>query len=116
MLVMYPSGGRVKMKTEKQPQGSWKLNNGNPSLDLSALPRCQANAKSTGKRCGKPAMKGKRVCYIHGGKSPGAPKGNINAYKHGACTKEWNDMTKQARDLLKMTKDYMKAVNEEEIL
>jgi len=40
-------------------------------------------------------MKGKWVCYIHGGKSPGAPKGNSNAYKHGAYTKEMNELVKR---------------------
>lgn len=78
-------------KEEKQPQGSrlGRLKNGNPPCDLQALPRCQAVAKSTGKRCGKPAMKGKRVCYIHGGRSPGAPKGNRNAWKSGAYSAEF---------------------------
>jgi hypothetical protein len=28
-------------------------------------------------------MQGKTVCYIHGGKSNGAPKGSHNALKHG---------------------------------
>lgn len=27
-------------------------------------------------------------CRMHGGKSPGAPKGNRNAYKHGRYTTE----------------------------
>ena len=73
-------------KIKKQPQGSWLLNNGNPPLDLRTLPRCGAVAKSSGKRCGNPAMKGKRVCYIHGGKSTGPPPGNQNALKHGNHT------------------------------
>jgi uncharacterized protein YjcR len=28
-------------------------------------------------------MKGKQVCHLHGGRSPGAPRGNQNALKHG---------------------------------
>jgi len=31
----------------------------------------------------KDAVKGKRVCHIHGGKSNGAPKGSKNALKTG---------------------------------
>ena len=50
---------------------------------LAKLPRCQAKSKTSGKQCRQPAMKGKRVCYYHGGMSPGAPKGNKNALKHG---------------------------------
>jgi hypothetical protein len=40
--------------------------------DFRDMPKCQAKAKSTGQRCKNVAMKGKRVCYIHGGKSTGA--------------------------------------------
>jgi len=40
--------------------------------DFRTMPKCQARAKSTGQRCKNVAMKGKRVCYLHGGKSTGA--------------------------------------------
>ena len=33
--------------------------------------RCQAISKRTKQQCGAPAMKGKRVCYTHGGRSTG---------------------------------------------
>ena len=33
--------------------------------------------------CRAPAVKGRNVCHIHGGRSPGAPKGNAGALKHG---------------------------------
>jgi hypothetical protein len=47
------------------------LKNNNPPCDLRLLPRCMAKAKSTSKRCGNPAMRGKQVCWIHGGRSTG---------------------------------------------
>ena len=40
--------------------------------DFRDMQKCQAKAKSTGQRCKNVAMKGKRVCYLHGGKSTGA--------------------------------------------
>ena len=40
--------------------------------DFRNMPKCQAKAKSTGKPCKNVAVKGKRVCYLHGGKSTGA--------------------------------------------
>jgi len=40
--------------------------------DFRTMAKCQAKAKSTGQRCKNVAMKGKRVCYLHGGKSTGA--------------------------------------------
>ena len=36
---------------------------------------------------GSPAMPNGR-CRLHGGMSPGAPKGNMNAFKHGRYTAE----------------------------
>ena len=44
-------------------------------------PRCGARTRS-GKPCQSPGMPNGR-CRMHGGPSPGAPKGNQNAFKHG---------------------------------
>lgn len=92
-------------KNKKQPRETWLLNNGNKPLDLRTLPRCKATAKSTGRRCGNPAMKNKRVCYLHGGKSPGAPKHNKNALKHGFYSAEAIVERRYVRMLLKRAKD-----------
>ena len=40
--------------------------------DLKKAPRCTATSKSTGKRCGMAAIRGGRVCIVHGGGSPAA--------------------------------------------
>jgi uncharacterized protein YjcR len=40
-----------------------------------------------GSRCQSPAMPNGR-CRLHGGRSPGAPKGNKNAFKHGRYSVE----------------------------
>lgn len=50
---------------------------------LAATPRCLARTRS-GAACQSPAVRGKRRCRMHGGTNPGAPKGNRNAWKHGA--------------------------------
>ena len=68
-------------RSNKSPHG-W-LKHGNTPCDIRSLPKCRARSKSTGVRCGNIAMRGKRVCHLHGGKSPGAPRGNKNALKHG---------------------------------
>lgn len=34
--------------------------------------QCQATSKRSGQQCRSPAMKGKRVCKLHGGRSEGA--------------------------------------------
>lgn len=48
--------------------------------------RCGAKTRS-GSPCRAPAMANGR-CRMHGGGSPGAPKGNRNALKHGRYTAE----------------------------
>ena len=36
--------------------------------------------------CQSPAVRGKKRCRMHGGTNPGAPRGNRNAWKHGASS------------------------------
>lgn len=49
--------------------------------------QCTATSKRTGERCKRFCAPGKTVCKWHGGASNGAPKGNKNAFKHGAHEK-----------------------------
>ena len=53
-------------------------------LDMHQAKRCGAKTRSR-KPCQSPAMPNGR-CRMHGGPSPGAPKGNRNALKHGCYT------------------------------
>lgn len=86
-------------KSDEQPQ---------EPFCISKLPKCQAIAKHSGKRCGQLAMKGKRVCYIHGGKSPGAPKENKNAWKHGQRSRETIELNKQLRTLIRESQETLR--------
>ena len=47
--------------------------------------QCAAKAKSTGETCRRRAMKGKRVCQVHGGKSKSGT--DSPAYQHGRYSK-----------------------------
>lgn len=49
------------------------------------MAQCTATSRSTGERCKRQAVPGKKVCKYHGGLSPGAPKGNKHALKTGIC-------------------------------
>ena len=52
-----------------------QLRNGNQAAPIEqawSAPRCRAKAKSTGESCRNPAMRGRPVCRLHGGK--GGPK------------------------------------------
>lgn len=62
------------------------------------IPMCQATAKQTKKPCGNFAVKGRRVCHIHGGKTPkhnpgaktkeGKLRQKMANWKHGFRSKE----------------------------
>ena len=45
--------------------------------------RCTAKGEQTGERCKRPAVPGKRVCYMHGARG-GATKRNLDSLIHGA--------------------------------
>jgi hypothetical protein len=55
-------------------------------LDMHRAKRCGAGTRS-GKPCRSPAMKNGQ-CRMHCGPSPGAPKANQHAYKHGRYSAE----------------------------
>jgi hypothetical protein len=55
-------------------------------LPMHRSPRCGARTRNDN-LCRSPAMPNGR-CRMHGGLSPGAPKGNRNAFKHGRYTAE----------------------------
>jgi hypothetical protein len=94
------------VKSKEQPQGErlGRLKNGNPPFDLTKLPRCTAKAKSTGQQCKQPAMKNGK-CYWHGGKSPGPPRGNENALKHGHYTEQAIRNRKLVRTMINTAKE-----------
>ena len=73
-------GGR---KMENQPDNPMQPE----PARLAAAPRCLARTRS-GRPCQSPAVRGNRRCRMHGGKGSGAPKGNRNAWKHGARSGE----------------------------
>lgn len=65
--------------------------------------RCGAKTRR-GTECRSPAMPNGR-CRMHGGKSPGAPKGNRNNWKHGHHLAEGMAMRKLVRQLLSTARD-----------
>jgi glucans biosynthesis protein len=71
------------------------------TASMLASPRCGARTRS-GLLCRSPAVRGKKRCRMHGGaKGSGAPRGNTNALKHGAYTKDALTRRSQMRDLIK---------------
>lgn len=60
----------------------------NPLRAAAAAPRCSARSKRTGLPCRAPAVRGCRVCRVHGARG-GAPSGSRNGnFRTGAHTRE----------------------------
>ena len=60
----------------------------NPMQSAHDAPRCHARSKRTGNRCGARAVRGCRVCRMHGARG-GAPTGKRNGnYRLGTRAKE----------------------------
>ena len=69
--------------------------------NLRAALRCSATTRA-GKSCRSAAVKGKRVCRMHGGKGSGAPMGEANgSYVHGCETLEAVALRREVSRLLK---------------
>lgn len=70
------------------------------TLPMQMSPRCGALTRSKA-ACQSPAMSNGR-CRLHGGKSPGGPKGEANGmYRHGFYTSEAIRERRRINDLLR---------------
>ena len=71
----------------------------NPMHKTHAAPRCTARSKRTGEPCRAPAVRGWKVCRMHGARG-GAPEGRGNGnYRHGARSRETNELLKLIKSL-----------------
>jgi hypothetical protein len=57
--------------------------------------RCQATSKRTKQQCGRPAMRGKRICNFHGGRSFG-PKTNDGKERSRQANLKSGEYTKES--------------------
>jgi hypothetical protein len=68
---------------------------------LHSAQRCGAKTRA-GTACQCPAIRGRRRCRLHGGRSPGAPRGPQNGnYRSGEWTIEAAQERKWLRELVK---------------
>ena len=74
--------------------------------------RC-ADAEEEESLCRSPAMPNGR-CRMHGGLSPGAPKGNRNAFRHGRYTAESLARRRELAALLRTMRALAGATAEED--
>ena len=72
-----------------------------PPSDASQVSRCGAKTRA-GTLCPNPPVQGRRRCRLHGGLSPGAPKGSRNGnYKNGDWTAEAIEERRWLRSLVR---------------
>ena len=71
--------------------------------------RCHATSKRSGKPCRSPAVRGHRVCRMHGA-AGGAPKGNRNALKHGASSAKALALKREITALARLARETMAAI------
>jgi len=76
------------------------------STDVHVSRRCGARTRR-GTPCQSPAMKNVR-CRIHGGLSPGAPKGNKNADKHGRYAAEAIARRREVSAFVRATRTWLR--------
>ena len=68
--------------------------------NLRRAPRCGAMTRA-GTACQRPAMHGRKRCRLHGGLSPGAPRGHKNGnYKNGNWTADTIEERRWLRSLV----------------
>ena len=86
------------MKIERQPyKPDWKR----ALAYAQAAPRCRARCRLSKPPCRGPAMRGRPVCRLHGGKG-GGPKGERNgAYRTGPYTAEAKAERREQRALIR---------------
>jgi hypothetical protein len=83
-------------------------------LPMHLSPRCGAMTRTeTGTPCRSPAMANGR-CRMHGGKSPGPPKSNANARKHGFYSAEAIANRREIAALIREMKGLTRRVEEDE--
>ena len=79
----------------------------NAAYPFQKSPRCRANSKRTGQRCGAPAERGKVVCRFHGARG-GGPTGKANgAFRSGLHTNEMVETRRRLSELVREARELM---------
>ena len=78
---------------------------------MALSPRCGAKTRR-GSACRSPAVSGKKRCRMHGAAAgSGAPKGNQNALKHGAYTREMLEKQKEIMQLIRQAQETLREIS-----
>lgn len=89
-------GVGVKMKSDVNPTNNIEA--------AHKAPRCTATSKGSGKRCGSPAVKGWKVCRLHGAGGGHKAGPTHPRWKHGARSQSAVLMRKFANEMARAAK------------
>jgi hypothetical protein len=107
------AGGQAVVGLVESPRGginrNQRINSVQNKLPMHLSRRCGARTRN-GSPCRSAAMPNGR-CRMHGGMSPGAPKGNKNAFKHGHYTAEAIVTRREIAKLLRDARALVKQVS-----
>ena len=83
----------------------------NPMQSAHAAPRCAARSKRSGFPCKNPAVRGWRVCRMHGagGGQPPGPK--HPAWQHGLRSLEWTDERRLINKLVREACEFERMID-----
>ena len=80
--------------------------------NLRGAPRCSAKSKRSQKGCLAPAVRGRSVCRMHGGKA-GAPFGERNgSFKTGLHTNELVEIRREVACILRAARNHLRMLKE----
>jgi len=70
-----------------------------------AAPRCTATSKRSGHPCRAPAVRGWRVCRMHGAGGGHQPGRGHPSWKHGIRAREWLDERRRLNEMLREARE-----------
>lgn len=76
--------------------------NRNDDYPMHRSPRCTAHSKRTGDPCRNPAVRGWRVCRMHGARSGSKAGPDANAFRHGMRTAKVASERRAMNELLRL--------------
>ena len=79
----------------------------NPMQRAHAAPRCTAHAKRTGFLCKNPAVRGWRVCRMHGAHGGQPPGSGHPSFKHGMRAKQTVELRRAIQMLNRHCHDHL---------
>lgn len=84
----------------------------NPMQSAHASPRCTARSKRSSFLCKNPAVRGWRVCRMHGAGGGHAPGPEHPAWKHGMRSEERTDERRMLNEFVREAREFERMISD----